>query len=75
MALFVHAALPMAALLFSGTVAVAQSTMQKPLLEDIATGQAESAFQVQRRQDLACEDRALEIGRVLVEQVEAAIGK
>ena len=38
MALFVHAALPMVALLFSGTVAVAQSTMQKPLLEDIATG-------------------------------------
>src|SRR5437016_11247348 len=38
MALFVHAALPMDALLFSGTVAVAQSTMQKPLLEDIATG-------------------------------------
>src|SRR5438309_1493761 len=38
MALFVHAALPMAALLFSGTVAAAQSTMQKPLLEDIATG-------------------------------------
>ena len=38
MALFVHAALPMAALLFSGTVAVAQSTMQKPRLEDIATG-------------------------------------
>jgi kynurenine formamidase len=38
MALFVHAALPMAALLFSGTVAVAQGTMQKPLLEDIATG-------------------------------------
>ena len=38
MALFVHAVLPMAAVLFSGTVAVAQSTMQKPLLEDIATG-------------------------------------
>src|SRR6266403_3986427 len=38
MALFVHAALPLAALLFSETVAVAQSTMQKPLLEDIATG-------------------------------------
>src|SRR5258705_13577810 len=38
MALFVHAALPMAALLFSGTAAVAQGTMQKPLLEDIATG-------------------------------------
>src|SRR5437660_11214386 len=38
MALFVHAALPMAALLFSGTVAVAQSTMQRPLLENIATG-------------------------------------
>src|SRR5437868_12312155 len=38
MALFVHAALSMAALLFSGTVAVAQSTVEKPLLEDIATG-------------------------------------
>src|SRR6266404_5420926 len=38
MALFVHAALPMAALLFSGTVAIAQSTMQKSLLEDIAAG-------------------------------------
>jgi kynurenine formamidase len=38
MALLVYAALPTAALLFSGTVAVAQSTMQKPLLEDIATG-------------------------------------
>src|SRR5438094_5148212 len=38
MSLFVHASLPMAALLFSGTVAVAQGTMQRPLLEDIATG-------------------------------------
>src|SRR5437667_12196880 len=38
MALFVPRALPMAAVLFSVTVAVAQSTMQKPLLEDIATG-------------------------------------
>src|SRR5437868_12225872 len=38
MALFVHAALSMAALLFSGTVEVAQSTVEKPLLEDIATG-------------------------------------
>jgi len=32
------AALPIAALLFTGTVSVTQSTMQKPLLENIATG-------------------------------------
>src|SRR5437660_4704177 len=38
MALFIRAALPIAALLFTGTVSVTQSTMQKPLLENIATG-------------------------------------
>ena len=42
-------------------------------LEDVAAREVEDAFEVRRRQHLAVDDRPLEVGRVLVEQVEAAI--
>src|SRR5205814_10694383 len=44
-------------------------------LEDVAPGQIEGPLQVQRSQHLAGDHRTLEIRRVLVEQVEAAIGE
>ena len=42
-------------------------------LEDVAAREVEDALEVRRRQHLAVEDRALEVGRVRVEQVEAAV--
>src|SRR5215204_4503212 len=42
-------------------------------LEDVAAREIEDAFEVRRRQHLAVEDRALEVGRVLIEEVEAAV--
>src|SRR5262249_35491986 len=44
-------------------------------LEDVAARQREGALEVERRQYLPGEHRALEVGRVLVEQVEATISK
>ena len=44
-------------------------------LEDVAAGQAEDALQIERRQHLAAEHRACEVRRVLVEDVEAAVGE
>src|SRR5438094_9258951 len=44
-------------------------------LKDVATGQVESPLQIQRSQNLAVEDRAFEIGSVLIQQIKTAVGK
>src|SRR5205814_2163782 len=44
-------------------------------LEDVSAGEVEDALEVGRRKHLTVDDRALEVRRVLVQHVDAAIGE